>query len=315
MHTHTRIRPRCHLGRQGRPGSRPTHSINHPVIRSDTIRDVLLKRLVLESEVYALVDSNAVKTMAESVRRVGILHEPVFQVLADGAMKQLTGRKRVACALLLRFHSVRLRILDCDDQDAELIIQTERSYQGDALEQSTARRKMNELIARVSPALPADKPVIRMTPKRAAREMLALQLSTTTGAVSARQQRQSLLQRENERMARHPEDKPYVFALRAARSLRYHLGSAKNQAESVAMAAQVAMLERAIEALNASWPKGPCCMNADCPKCGGRGWIAGQRVVRRGRPPIDMNHPRKPEPEPYPPKAPKPATPLDWIDW
>jgi hypothetical protein len=258
------------------------------MITADIVRDTALKRIALPSEVYALLNTADVELLASSVARVGFINPPTFRLHPDSSLELLLGKKRMAAAVKLKLSTVRIRIIECDDADAELITASETSYTvASEPVVVSARSKLLQLVAETLPAPPPSIPVRRSTPMRVARELLADRLGLTMHAVQEREYKAKREKADRELLERDPDAKAYVETARMATYMFAKLGSCISIARKH-WGPNSRLAELLVEArknLMANWPLEKCCSNQGCQHCLGRGWKFGPRPTKKtGRP-------------------------------
>ena len=165
-------------------------------------REVPIASLRLPGDWRQVLDAPGVPAMAESQKLVGILHEPIVR---ESDKRLLVGRHRVAAALHNGEEKVTVKLVECTDQEAELMAAIENGYRKHLSSEET--RKLVDFLAERIAILrnekgketvlePRRKKGRLKLPRTVAREMIAQAHNRTPEAQRKSEQRFAKKQKE-----------------------------------------------------------------------------------------------------------------------
>ena len=157
---------------------------------SERLEVVPLDRLRFSSSrLFREHSQEELRSLARSIRRVGVLHSPVVRPLPDGTYEVISGHGRVKAARMAGLEEIAVKVVELDDASAEvaLIDANVEVRPPSPMELARAIRRRKELLIRVRQAGKPGKEILGQNDpgtKFQTRELLARELGISPRQVS-----------------------------------------------------------------------------------------------------------------------------------
>lgn len=158
------------------------------------IREIEIAKMKLPGDFRKVVDSEEASLIAASVREFGVLlHDPWVRK-SDSLL--VFGTRRVASHVKLGKSRVLCKIVECSDDEVELVRYAENWHrEHDGRKQREVEGKWLALLTKMEEAKPIEDPLERKAPKTRARESLAEKIGIRPESIRMREYREQLKNR------------------------------------------------------------------------------------------------------------------------